>query len=561
MRINNNLSAMNTQRIGSLAVKAQANSIEKLSSGLRINKAADDAAGLSISEKMRGQIRGLKQASRNTQDAISMIQTAEGAASGVHDMLQRMRELAVQSANGTLTESDREKIDIEVKQLVKQVDFTANTTEFNTIKLLNSQNASAFAGISQAGLDSLTAKLPGWINDGLVSIRDQLGVVLPDSPINRPMSVSYYYDSGTSTGASMGTTDGGATLTLSVNLYAFFDGSGNLKQEGVLDTLIAHEVVHALEFSEMPYALTGGGEANENWFTEGLAMTIQGGNFFGVTDHNVNLVDPFDGDYRSAYEAVKVLHEITNGGISAFIDQLEAGDTLDQAFANTVQDVTGTELSAATGLGVINSVAGFIGWYNNNAANGVLGYLTGSADFDNSFSGAITSGNVKGSTSALTLDQTILNGTGTSELSTHYSLSFDNAGGGAADFYYQIGANSGQFTVMSKANLTAKGLGIDQVDYTTIQGSQSAIGAVDAAIAVVSQIRSGYGVMQNRLEHTMKNLDNAEENIQSSESRIRDLDIAKEMMKFTTQNILTSSYQAMLSQANQVPQGILQLLR
>lgn len=552
---------MNAQRIGSLAVKAQANSIEKLSSGLRINKSADDAAGLSISEKMRGQIRGLRQASRNTQDAISMIQTAEGAASGVHDMLQRMRELAIQSANGTLTDSDREKIDIEIQQLVKQVDFTANTTEFNTTKLLNSQNASSFAGISQAGLDSLTAKLPGWINDALVSIRDQLGVALPDSPINRPMSVNYYYDSGSTTGASMGTADGGATLTLSVNLYAFFDASGNLKQEGVLDTLIAHEVVHALEFSEMPYALTGGGAANENWFTEGLAMTIQGGNFFGVTDHNVNLIDPFDGDYRSAYEAVKVLHEITDGGISAFIDRLEAGDTLDQAFANTTQNIAGTELAAATGASDFNSVAGFIAWYNGNAGNGVSNYLTTSTDFDASVSGAITNGNVKGSTSALTLDQTILNGTGTSELGTHYTLKFDNAGGGSADFYYQIGANSGQFTVMSKANLTAKGLGIDKVDYKTVDGSLSAIGAVDAAITVVSQIRSNYGAMQNRLEHTMKNLDNAEENLQSSESRIRDLDVAKEMMKFTTQNILASSYQAMLSQANQLPQGILQLMR
>lgn len=561
MRINNNLSAMNTQRIGSLAVKAQANSIEKLSSGLRINKSADDAAGLSISEKMRGQIRGLRQASRNTQDAISMIQTAEGAASGVHDMLQRMRELAIQSSNGTLTDSDRDKIDIEVKQLIKQVDFTANTTEFNTIKLLNSQNASAFAGISQAGLDSLTAKLPGWINDALVSIRDQLGIALPDSPINRPMSVNYYYDSGSTTGASMGTADGGATLTLSVNLYAFFDASGNLKQEGVLDTLIAHEVVHALEFSEMPYALTGGGEANENWFTEGLAMTIQGGNFFGVTDHNVNLIDPFDGDYRSAYEAVKVLHEITDGGISAFIDRLEAGDTLDQAFANTTQNIAGTELAAATGSADFNSVALFIAWYNGNGANGVFNYLDTSTDFDNAVSGAITNGNIKGSSSALTLDQTILNGTGTSELGTHYALTFDNAGGGSADFYYQIGANSGQFTVMSKANLTAKGLGIDQMDYTTIDGSQSAIGAVDAAITVVSQIRTGYGAMQNKLEYTMKNLDNAEENLQSSESRIRDLDVAKEMMKFTTQNILASSYQAMLSQANQLPQGILQLMR
>ena len=561
MRIVNNLSALNAQRIGTLAVKAQANSIEKLSSGYRINRASDDAAGLSISEKMRGQIRGLSQASRNATDAISMIQTAEGAASSVHDMLQRMRQLAVQSSNGTLTESDRGQINIEIQQLIKQVDVVANTTEFNTIKLLDSNTASSFAGISQSSLDVLSSKLPGWINDGLVAISNQLGIDLPDSPVNRPMSISYYYDSGSTTGASMGTADGGATLTLSVNLYAFFDGSGNLKSEGVLDTLIAHEVVHALQFTEMPYATTGGGEANENWFTEGLAMTIQGGNLFAVTDHNVNLVDPFDGDYRSAFEAVKVLHEITDGGISAFIDRLEAGDTLDQAFANTTQNIAGTELAAATGSADFGTVAAFIAWYNNNGANGVLSYLNTSGDFLNTVSGAITNGSVKGSTSALTLDQTITNGTGLSDVNTHYALNFLNKGSSNPDFYYQVGANSGQNVTMVKANMTAKGLGIDQLDYTTVTGSQSAIGAVDSAISIVSGIRTVYGAMQNRLEHTIKNLDNATENIQSAESRIRDLDMAKEMMTFTKTNILTSTYQAMLSQANQAPQSILQLIR
>lgn len=547
--------------MGSLAAKAQANSIEKLSSGYRINKASDDAAGLSISEKMRGQIRGLHQASRNATDAISMIQTAEGAASSVHDMLQRMRQLAVQSSNGTLTESDRTQIDAEIKQLVKQVDFVSNTTEFNTIKLLNSDSASSFAGISQSALDVLSSKLPGWLNDSLVAINNQLDIDYPDSPVNRPMSVNYYYDSGTSTGASMGTSDGGATLTLSVNLYAFFDSSGNLKSEGILDTLIAHEVVHAFQFTEMPYATTGGGAANENWFTEGLAMTIQGGNLFAVTDHNVSLVDPFDGDYRSAYEAVKVLHEITNGGISAFIDRLELGDTLDQAFANTTQDIAGTELAAATGASDFNTVAGFIAWFNNNGANGINTYLSSSSDFDNSVSGAITNGSVKGSTSSLTLDQTITNGTGLSEVNTYYALNFLNKGSSSLDFSYQIGANTGQTVDMAKANLSAKGLGIDQLDYTTVTGSQSAIGAVDAAISIVSGVRTIYGAMQNRLEHTIKNLDNTEENIQSAESRIRDVDMAKEMMKFTTSQILNSSYQAMLSQANQIPQGILQLIR
>ena len=561
MRINNNIVAMNTHRMGNIATSRHADATEKLSSGFRINSASDDAAGLAISEKMRAQIRGLNMASRNSQDAISMIQVAEGAAGNVHDILQRMRVLAVQSANGTNTDSDREKIDLEIQASLKQIDYISNSTEFNTLKLLDSDSVSGFLGISQASLDVLSAKLPGWMNDGLVAIRDQLQIALPDSPTQRPMDITYYYDDSVGhAGASMGTADGGASLTFSVNLYAFFETDGTLRSEGVLDTLVAHEMVHALQFSELPYALTGGAEAQEQWFNEGLAMVIQGGNLFSVTDRNVNLVSPFDGDYRSSYEAVKVLHEITTGGISAFIDRLEAGDTLDQAFANTVQNVTGTELAAATGSSDFANVSDFITWFNANGTNGILSYLNTSADFTIG-SGAITQGNVQGSTSNLTLDQTILNGTGTGEATTHYAINFTNKGEQKLDFTFQIGANTGQVVNMSKGNLSVNGLGLADLDYTTTNGSLSAIGAVDTAISLVSSLRSTYGAMQNRLEHTIKNLDNSSENLQASESRIRDLDMAKEMMQFSKQNILMQTSQAMLAQANQQPQGILQLVR
>lgn len=213
MRINANIAALNTY--GRLAEnkRAGAKSLEKLSSGLRINRAGDDAAGLAISEKMRGQIRGLGQAARNAQDAISMIRTAEGGATIVHEMLQRGRELAVQAVNGTLTDNDRLQVQGEIDQLLKQIDNTANSTEFNTIKLLNQRASgnSAFPGISQAALDQLTAQLPGWINDGMSAVEGQLGIDVPSG--NRPMAVQYYYDAVTSTGASMGTSDGGASLT------------------------------------------------------------------------------------------------------------------------------------------------------------------------------------------------------------------------------------------------------------------------------------------------------------------------------------------------------------
>lgn len=392
-----------------------------------------------------------------------------------------------------------------------------------------------------------------------------MGIELPNSPTKRPMNVTYYYDAGSQTGASMGTSDSGATLTLSVNLAQVIDGSGNLKSEGILDTLIAHEVVHALEFTEMSYIFDAPqGAIDENWFTEGLAMVIQGGNLFAVTDHNVNLINPFDGDYRSAYEAVKAIHEITNGGIAAFIDELELGRTLNQAFQNTTQQFGASELNGAAGGGDFTSVSDFITWFNTNASSDVTDYISSSTDFSTG-SGAITLGTVKGSSSNLTLDQTIANGTGTSELNTHFSLNFTNANSSPVDnastMKFQIGANADQSMSFNRVNITSSALLVNTLDLMSQTAASSALGSIDSAIEVVSASRSYFGALQNRLELSIKNLDTSSENLQASESRIRDVDMAKEMMNFTKNNIFQQAAQAMLAQANAAPQGILQLLR
>lgn len=562
MQINHNLSALNTYNVAFRNKSNTSETLEKLSSGLRINRASDDAAGLSISEKMRGQIRGLGQAVRNAQDAISMIQTAEGAAASIHSMLQRGRELAVYSANGTLTDSDRHSLQEELGQITSQIDVVANNTEFNTQKLLNQSGSgmSQFPGISQSALDQLTANLPGWLNDGMESISNQLGIAYPNSPVNRPMSVEYYYDSVSTTGASMGTADGGATLTLRVNIAQVFDGTGNLRQEGILDTLLAHEMVHAFQFTEMDFSTDGADNANEMWFIEGLAMTIQGGNLFGVSDHNVSLTNPFDGDYRSAFEAVKALHEVTNGGINAIIDRLEAGDTLDQALNATTQDNAGSELAGAAGFADFTTAADFINWFNTGGAT-LATYLSGT-DFTVG-SGAITTGAVKGSSSNLTLDQTIANGTGVATVNNHFTLDFTNSAGsaGAGDIIFQVGANSGQSVGFASRDLRTSALGLTSITIASQSGADTAISAFDAAIGLVSNARSYFGAVQNRLEHSITNLSNAEESLTASESRIRDLDMAKEMVSFQKNSILSQAAQSMLAQANQQPQGVLQLLR
>ena len=249
------------------------------------------------------------------------------------------------------------------------------------------------------------------------------------------------------------------------------------------------------------------------------------------------------------------------GGIAAFIDRLEAGDTLDQAFANTTQNISGTQLAAATGSADFGTTAAYIAWYNGNGGNGILAYLNTSQDFDPAYSGAIVDGEVQGSSSTLSLGDTLANGTGSGLVDAHYDLNFTNQGSSEPDLYFQIGANTGQMISIGKVNLTASALGVHQIDMSTRSGAVDAIGKIDAAISLVSHARGTYGAIQNRLEHTIKNLDNTAENLQASESRIRDLDMAKEMMQFTKLNILSQSAQSMLAQANQNPQGILQLLK
>lgn len=350
---------------------------------------------------------------------------------------------------------------------------------------------SQYTGIAQEALDELTAKLPGWLNDSMVAINTQLGIKYPDSPIKRPMRVEYYYNDITSTGASMGTADGGATLTLRVNAAKVFDSSGNLRTEGIIDTLLAHEMVHALQFTEMPFSRDGVNTAEENWFIEGLAMTIQGGNLFGVTDHHVSMGYPFDGDYRSAYEAVKVLHEVTDGGINAIIDQLEAGDTLDQALFDTTQNFAGTELDGVTGAANFTTALEFINWFNANSAGaGVLNtYLTGSTDFTQG-SGVITTGGTKGSSSNLTLDETIPNAPSVDILDTHFTLDFVNSAGsvGLGEIVFHVGANSGENISFRSFDLRTSALELDRINIKTQSGADVAIGTIDKAFALVAKL-------------------------------------------------------------------------
>lgn len=416
MRINNNLMAMNTHRQLGLNANAGAKSIEKLSSGFRINRAGDDAAGLAISEKMRGQIRGLNQASRNSQDGISMIQTAEGALNETHAILQRMRELAVQSATDTNTGQDRVNVQDEMDQLTKEITRIADTTEFNTMKLLDGSkgtavtadvaNVNANNNLKDAGAAISTTSVLTTLTN---AAGGSLGIVVGDT-----LSISYVKN--------------GVTTTKSVAVTAATNLAG-----------IAAAGDFGVTIGSGPDAAVGS-----------LALTASAAGYTGAIN----------------------------------------GLTI------TVKSSTGEVKQAAT-----NALSGFT---ESRAAKDQR--LDGSANL-------------------------------------------------------QIGANEGQNINLSIENMSSAALGVKDLKVGTQLQASVAIKVVDAATVKVSAERSKLGAVQNRLEHTIKNLDTAAENLQASESRIRDVDMAKEMMNFTKNNILQQAAQAMLAQANQAPQGVLQLLR
>lgn len=566
LRIQSNLMGMNAHRQLNINNLSGSKSIEKLSSGYRINKAGDDAAGLAISEKMRAQIRGLTQASRNAQDGISMIQTAEGGASAIHDMLQRARELAIHASTETLVDSDRNQVQDEISQIINQIDTVANNTEFNTIKLLNSDGTS----FSQSVIDTLNSEVPKYLNDALALLNDAtiFGIAYPSSTI--PLSIEYTNDAGASYAARMGSSDG-SSLTLQINLAQVAPGNVLIPNDA-LDRLIAHEMMHGMQFTDMATFLSGGLSNEETWVAEGLSMLIQGGNDFlnnvkalpntdsdYLSANNAAIIgDAWGGglrDYTEAYLAMRTLHEITDGGIAAFIDRLEAGDNLDAAFSNTTQD-NSAEVDPGADF---TTFAQFVSWFNTSVD--VDTYLDNEDAFSNG-TGAIRLGTTQGSDSNLTSDDTVPNLNQTTLLDTYYNVSFANATSAISEAKtFLIGANAGQTISFKTRSLTSSSLGLSGMDYSTRDSANNAISIVDSAIERVSNARSYFGSIQNRLEHTIRNLDQTSENLQAAESRIRDVDMAKEMMSFTKNNILQQAAQAMLAQANTAPQGILQLLR
>lgn len=711
MRIQHNIIALNTHRNLSFNNTQTNKTLEKLSSGYKINRSADDAAGLAISEKMRAQIRGLNMASKNAQDGISLIQTAEGALNEVHSMLQRMGELAVQASNDTNTNEDRQALQKEIAQIISEVDKVADTTEFNTMKLLDGTFANQATGNNNGG-GTITNPFISITHDKvdaspvpmykatdpsdrdyskLKTILDEEIVPQAVQSILNTFGDTFGYLDGSKLGIGlMLTKNDSSSVLASVTMKARYDNAPipdvdlsysllvntsylTFNQDGTLtdasrtnlESTIVHEMMHAFMDETLTAGMMGrdqhlnNTEAFPEWFIEGAAQAAGGGYSYVVamglnassTDDQIRNTlngthsiknNSLYSKYASGYLATMYLGHLASGGatdadgIASGIDKIMNDVRGGKSLSDSIKDNTN---------GQYNSLADFENRFGNDAVAFTKQFMADSAGGQ----GALVTGNLTDNN--LLQDTKLLNVTlfdlapGYEEVWNYYPQDYNvisggqanqqgttgpdyvpsnNTGGGGNNqgtqggtqtggqtggnggqgtgttptppggntgnggtgnqgggnqgtqggqgtqptqpttpkgaLTFHVGANGNQVVHLNIEAMSSASLGIDKVNLSTQQGANDAITIAHKAIDKVSAQRSQLGAIQNRLEHTINNLDNTAENLTSAESRIRDADMAGEMMKFTKNNILVQAAQAMLAQANTHPQGVLNLI-
>ncbi len=531
---------MNAHRQLGINAANQSKSTEKLSSGFRINRAGDDAAGLAISEKMRGQIRGLNQASRNAQDGISLIQTAEGALDTSQKILQRMRELSVQAANDTNVDADREAIQNEITELTKEVDRIANTAEFNTQKLLKGTGSLSLEGVSA---DFGTGKLAGGVDRETTEATNNSTLTTHNAAAGDSIDVTIHGETITVNFA----VDAAQAETSKVTNVTGNGATISVNSASVDVNTLGDKIAEALNKSfEANSQLAGSFEA------KGTAA-----------DFTISATK--DGGYAGSKTAATDL-TVTYTGVAGTAGTTTAGTTTAAVKATKDVDFSSVDVADFVGKGITlngKTVEFYDGTKDVYKGDAIAVDIAGATSADDVIADLVEQQgtNIEG----VTLSDA---GSGTLTITAAEGGLKGNDidisdGGKPADYkvQLQIGANEGQAMEFGIGDMRAEALKITDADISTTEGAEKAITTFDNAIKTVSAQRAKMGAVQNRLEYTINNLDTSAENLQASESRIRDLDMAKEMMAFTKNNILNQAAQAMLAQANQAPQGVLQLLR
>jgi flagellin len=518
MRINHNISALKANNQLSRTNKLLDASLERLSSGYRINSAADDSAGLAISEKMRTQISGLEQASRNASDGISVIQTAEGALIEVESMLQRMRELSVQSANGIYTTEDRIAIQAEIDQLNEEITRISETTEFNTMTLLDGNiDRKSFSSNNSVSLISLSDTVE--VGDYSIEItQDARQAVIVGNAV------------------VLGAGETTATRKIGEDEAGSININGETVKVNVGDTV--DEVFQKIR------------DACDNVNVNVFAVDTT----FPVTDENLEMAG-----YSSK--------QMENEDSLVFVTRDYGSDQKIDIHCDKpgLCELLGLTVSGAQAYGTdakANVVFGSDSLFENTATVSIRGNKVTVSDRNNFKMvfevdpGTVGTEFEDARITDATSDPTDGSITGTD---TVEEITVSVLDAGPMDL--QIGANEGQIMSVRIPKVTPQTLGVDKVNIGTADGAQKAITLLDIAINEVSAIRSKLGAYQNRLEHSISNLDVTSENMTESLSRIEDVDMAEEMAEYTQKNVLAQAGTAMLAQANMRPQNVLSLLQ
>ncbi len=527
MRINTNVSSLNAWRNLSSTDGAMSKNLERLSSGYRINRAGDDVAGLAISENMRAQIKGLNQAVKNAQDGISLLQTAEGSLNEVHSMLHRMRELAVQSANGTLQPEDRKQIQTEMDNLTKEVTRITNATQFNSMDLVD-------GSLTKQGIRDVNLQIGP---NGGQTLAFEIGAMDAKSlGISRDVTTAQVFQADLTNGV---------VNTGTASIVASVDATG-ATGAGLASGLYRVEYDNTTKRVQLKN-MDGTNIGDAVDATNGGTVTI--------------------GDANTAQTITLKLDGAVNSLSAVTTDLISVGSkvgTVNDDFATT-QDIIQTSLTYNATTDAMTASTGVqeVGW---GLTGGQYTVKTVDTDGDLTFESIQLFDAAGTGAIGRAVDASAGGSIEIGDATTGRTVKLDViAQSGAASTSDVIDVtNNNEFGMEAQFNGNAKRANAQTfagLNVSSVKGAQDAIKAIDDAIGKVSYQRSQLGAITNRLEHTVSNLQVVSENLTASESRIRDVDMAMEMTQFTKQQILMQSGTAMLAQANQKNQAVLSLLR
>lgn len=558
MVVQHNLNAINANNKMNINVSGTKKATEKLSSGYQINRAGDNAAGLAISEKMRSQIRGLSQATKNANDGISLIQTAEGGLNETHSILQRMRELAVQSANGTYQDdTDREAIQLEVDALKSEIDRIASSTEYNGMKLLDGSLGGTTTGTTDFGARYGVLISANTVVDGANNkLKENLsleGATLTSSVNGVTVTLA---DTASGVGGENAQWDAAGT-TLTINLKA-----GQSYSQSQINDLIKNATMAKADAAGTPQTST---PADVELKLKSGVFTFQKAETFKTS-----------AGVRAASDDTDLVEYLING-----TDQ-------NDGYADTIKFTSNNYGEDTRKLKIATDVAAGKEWVATTTANNegtgikdgefTLHLATGveytEEDIQNllkqaglDYTVTLTDSKTPDGDKTFYAQKVVAEADATAieigKTTVGAGLGSDKLTGTGKGLTFQIGANGveDQRVTLSVGDMSSTSIGVGGADVSTQDAANKAIDMVDSAVKTVSMQRAGLGALQNRLEYTVNNLTTTNENLTAAESQIRDTDMATEMINYTKNNILQQASQAMLAQANQQPQAILQLLQ